>query len=176
MSYRDSFLGHHLEFLRGPPTKLLSHRNNMKITIFIQFWQKPGCADIFSSKSLFSPRYASYALLWHYFLAKVARTDPFPPPPQNNIDLDMSHNDFCSFYPGFGARNLLHSVTGGWTTLFWGGGGQTDKLVWQSRTAQSHFWENFLKFDIFILFWSQSNFLGGPRRNLTIHLSIGHLY
>ena len=144
VSYRDNFLGHHLEFLRGPPTKLLWHRNNMKITIFIQFWQKTGCANIFSSKSIFSPKYASYAILRHYFLAKVARTDPPPPPPQNNVDLDMSHNDCCSFYPGFGARNLLHCYRR-MDNIVLGGRGED----WETRMAVSYgavsFLEKFIK-------------------------------
>ena len=133
MSYRDSFLGHHLEFLRGPPTKLLSHRNNMKITIFIQFWQKPGCADIFSSKSLFSPKYASYAILWHYFLAKVARTDPFPPPPRTTLTWTCPTMIFVHF-----TLALVHEIC--YTLLqedgqHCSGGRGAD---WQTRMAVSY--------------------------------------
>ena len=135
VSYRDNFLGHHLEFLRGPPTKLLWHRNNMKITIFIQFWQKPGCANIFSSKSIFSPKYASYAILWHYFLAKVARTDPSPLPPRTMLTWTCPTMIVVHFTLAL-VHEICYTVTGGWTTLFWGGGGRLansyGSLVWRS--------------------------------------------
>ena len=55
VSYRDHFLSHHLELLRGPPRKLLWHQNNTKKMIFIFLGQKPGCAEFFSPKSLFLP-------------------------------------------------------------------------------------------------------------------------